>query len=179
VYAVLKSRHAEQNDPAEGWLFPAGSASGHIEECSARLYHNEAWKKLTAASLAFDEWKKGGSEGDWATAAHKATKLPADYLHKHRTTIQAGYKGFEIYCLRHSALTFLAESGCDAFTLARIAGHSSITITQRYCHPQADAIERAFGNFSGGHKIRHSPELPAKGKSDRVAAKRSHSINSK
>jgi hypothetical protein len=28
--------------------------------------------------------------------------------------------------------------------LARIAGHSSITITQRYCHPQADAIERAF-----------------------------------
>ena len=28
--------------------------------------------------------------------------------------------------------------------LARIAGHSSITITQRYVHPQADAIERAF-----------------------------------
>ena len=35
-------------------------------------------------------------------------------------------------------------AGCDAFTLARIAGHSSITITQRYIHPQADAIERAF-----------------------------------
>jgi hypothetical protein len=41
----------------------------------------------------------------------------------------------------------LAESGCDAFTLARIAGHSSITITQRYCHPQADAIERAFAKL--------------------------------
>jgi heat shock protein HslJ len=38
----------------------------------------------------------------------------------------------------------LAETGCDAFTLAKIAGHSSITITQRYCHPQAEAIERAF-----------------------------------
>jgi len=37
--------------------------------------------------------------------------------------------------------------GCDAFTLARIAGHSSITITQRYCHPQADAIERAFAKL--------------------------------
>jgi hypothetical protein len=54
----------------------------------------------------------------------------------------------------------LAESGCDAFTLARIAGHSSITITQRYCHPQADAIERAFGKLSGGHNIGHSRELP-------------------
>jgi integrase len=51
---------------------------------------------------------------------------------------------FQPYILRHTALTQLAKSGCDAFTLARIAGHSSITITQRYVHPQADAIERAF-----------------------------------
>jgi hypothetical protein len=49
---------------------------------------------------------------------------------------------------------------CDAFTLARIAGHSSITITQRYCHPQADAVEAAFSKFGnrsevvteGGHR---------------------------
>jgi integrase len=53
-------------------------------------------------------------------------------------------KAFPPYTMRHTALTRLAEAGCDAFTLARIAGHSSITITQRYCHPQADAIERAF-----------------------------------
>ena len=30
---------------------------------------------------------------------------------------------------------------------ARIAGHSSITITQRYVAPQADAIERAFAQL--------------------------------
>lgn len=51
---------------------------------------------------------------------------------------------FQPYILRHTALTQLAQAGCDAFTLARIAGHSSITITQRYIHPQADAIDRAF-----------------------------------
>jgi integrase len=51
---------------------------------------------------------------------------------------------FQPYVLRHTALTQLAQAGCDAFTLARIAGHSSITITQRYIHPQADAIDRAF-----------------------------------
>jgi integrase len=38
---------------------------------------------------------------------------------------------FQPYVLRHTALTQLAQAGCDAFTLARIAGHSSITITQR------------------------------------------------
>src|SRR5262249_50678359 len=54
---------------------------------------------------------------------------------------------FEPYILRHTALTKPAQAGADVFTLARIAGHSSITITQRYVHPQADAIERAFAPF--------------------------------
>jgi integrase len=68
-------------------------------------------------------------------------------------------KSFEPYIMRHTALTRLGESGCDAFTLARIAGHSSITITQRYVHPQADAIDRAFGLYS----FHYSPQnaLPA------------------
>jgi hypothetical protein len=61
--------------------------------------------------------------------------------------IGKGIAWFEPYCLRHTALTRLAEAGCDAFTLARIAGHSSITITQRYCHPQAKAIGSAFAKL--------------------------------
>ena len=60
---------------------------------------------------------------------------------------------FQPYILRHTALTQLAQAGCDAFTLARIAGHSSITITQRYIHPQADAIERAFAPLAAAPMI--------------------------
>ncbi|MGH9466519.1 MAG: tyrosine-type recombinase/integrase, partial [Terriglobales bacterium] len=68
--------------------------------------------------------------------------------HLHHAAVKAsGVKPFEPYIMRHTALTNLAAAGADAFTLARIAGHSSITITQRYCHPQADAIARAFGQF--------------------------------
>jgi hypothetical protein len=79
-------------------------------------------------------------------------------------------KRFEPYVLRHTALTRLGEN-CDAFTLARIAGHSSITITQRYVHPQADAIERAFSRL-GGHKTGHSKEraeLPRVGETTETA----------
>ena len=115
-----------------------------MEESSAKIYHGEVVRKLTRASAAHSEWLKGDSEGDWVPAVETETGLSREYLQRHSSAIQAGWKGFEPYCLRHSALTMLAESGCDAFTLARIAGHSSITITQRYCHPQADAIERAF-----------------------------------
>jgi integrase len=67
----------------------------------------------------------------------------------------SGVKEFEPYTARHTALTNLGKC-CDLFTLARIAGHSSIVITQRYVHPQADAIERAFQNMKlvtdGGHR---------------------------
>ena len=61
----------------------------------------------------------------------------------------SGVPRFEPYVLRHTALTKLAAKGADAYTLARIAGHSSIVITMRYIHPQADAIERVFSNAYG------------------------------
>jgi hypothetical protein len=68
---------------------------------------------------------------------------------------------FEPYVLRHTALTRLGESGCDVFTLARIAGHSNIQITMRYVHPQAEAIQRAFDNVAtaGRDKIRDSAKI--------------------
>lgn len=41
-------------------------------------------------------------------------------------------------------LTRLVESGVDAFTIMRIAGHSSITVSQRYIDPAPEAVERVF-----------------------------------
>jgi hypothetical protein len=50
-------------------------------------------------------------------------------------------------------------------SLARIAGHSSITITQRYCHPQTDAVETAFSKFGNRRELvtdagHHEKQLP-------------------
>jgi integrase len=64
---------------------------------------------------------------------------------------------FVLYSLRHTFLTRLGESGCDAWTLARIAGHSSITMSARYVHPSEDAVLLAMARL-GGHKIGHSEE---------------------
>src|SRR2546429_4830768 len=69
-------------------------------------------------------------------------------------------KHFQPYVLRHTALTRLGEAGCDVFTLARIAGHSSITTTQRYVHPQSAAVELAFQKLvtQGGHPTNLLPK---------------------
>ena len=66
---------------------------------------------------------------------------------------------FVLYNLRHTFLTRLGESGCDVWTLARIAGHSSIGVSSRYVHPSEDAVLDATSRL-GGHKIGHSTNQP-------------------
>jgi len=62
---------------------------------------------------------------------------------------------FVLYSLRHTFLTRLGESGCDAWTLARIAGHSNVSMSSRYVHPSEDAVLTAMANL-GRHKIGHN-----------------------
>ena len=67
----------------------------------------------------------------------EAMKLPADFV---------------IHSLRHTMLTRLGEAGVDAFTIMRIAGHSSITISQRYVRPSSEAVERAFARLEASNQ---------------------------
>jgi integrase len=62
-----------------------------------------------------------------------------------RAVRDSNVEAFVPYVLRHTALTRLGgAAGGDVFALARVAGHSSITITQRDVHPQADTIGGIF-----------------------------------
>src|SRR5581483_877424 len=65
---------------------------------------------------------------------------------------------FVIYSARHTFLTRLGESGCDAWTLARIAGHSNISVSMRYVHPSESAVTNAMHQLSG-HNSGHSNKL--------------------
>lgn len=93
--------------------------------------------------------KDGHYNGDAAKDQHK------------KALTDSGVTRFVPYTLRHTALTRLGEAaGGDIFVLARIAGHSTISVTQRYIHPQAEAINRVFAiRAEGGHKSGHNPKL--------------------
>jgi len=64
---------------------------------------------------------------------------------------------FVLYSLRHTFLTRLGESGCDAWTLARIAGHSSVAVSARYVHPSEDRVLEAISRL-GGHNSGHTEQ---------------------
>jgi integrase len=85
-----------------------------------------------------------------------------NHLHQKARTIVGLGKDFVIHSLRHTMLTRLGESGVDAFTIMRIAGHSSITVSQRYVHPSPEAVERAFERLqlSGAAQVEPRVMLP-------------------
>ena len=52
--------------------------------------------------------------------------------------------------MRHTALTRIADKCRDPFAVMKIAGHSTLALTQRYCHPPQQAVERALMLWWGG-----------------------------
>lgn len=55
--------------------------------------------------------------------------------------------------MRHTCLTRLGETGTDGFTIIKLAGHSSATVSQRYVHPTPEAVERAFDRLEAFNRL--------------------------
>jgi len=66
-----------------------------------------------------------------------------------------------LYDLRQTFLTRLGEVNTDPFTIQRIAGHSSITMNQRYVHPTPERMEDAFARLETYNqaKVAAPPEV--------------------
>jgi len=114
-------------------------------------------------------WKAAGKPADgWVWAAPtrsghiESSSLKKQHARAFKTleeeaakTNEKAIRPFVLYNLRHTFLTRLGESGCDAWTLARIAGHRNVSMSSRYVHPSEDAVLTAMARL-GGHKIGHS-----------------------
>ncbi len=95
----------------------------------------------------------------WPARTRSGHAEPNSIYGQHLKALQAsGVRPFVLYSLRHTFLTRLGESGCDAWTLARIAGHSSVAVSARYVHPSEDAVLAAISRL-GGQRIGQSQEL--------------------
>lgn len=79
-----------------------------------------------------------------------------------RAVHTAGIEDFRFHDLRHTAATRMADAGADAFTLAKILGHSDIRMTARYTHATDAAFRRAVENLD--EKADFSNELVTKQK---------------
>ncbi len=109
-----------------------------------------------------ERWRRAGRPEEgwvWPASTQSGHIDHSSFRKQHKRALRAsGVRPFVLYSLRHTFLTRLGASGCDAWTLARIAGHSSIAISSRYVHPSQDAILAAMSRL-GGHSSGHSDSL--------------------
>ncbi len=87
---------------------------------------------------------------------------PSSLRKQHAKTLKASkVRPFVLYSLRHTFLTRLGESGCNVWTLARIAGHSSIAMSARYVHPSDDAVLNALAQMQPQLESESQAQRPA------------------
>ncbi len=72
-----------------------------------------------------------------------STAVLRDATHWDEVVSVLGYEHLRRHDLRHTGLTWLADAGVPVHVLRKIAGHGSLTTTQRYLHPGQRSIEDA------------------------------------
>jgi len=95
-------------------MLPVGDRTGGVQQC---LFRHADGRPLYQT---------------WLNQQHAALrtllKTPADFV---------------LHSFRHTFGMRLGETGADAFTIMRLMGHSTVTVSQRYVHPSPEAIEYA------------------------------------
>src|SRR5579863_38587 len=113
---------------------------GRDPETGTRKYHNKTIRSSFREAPTYPSGKVQEREIGWLP--HAAAISLNQYLDQWLSAAD-----FVIHSLRHTMLTRMGEAGADAFTIMRIAGHSSVTVSQRYVHPTPEGLERAFARL--------------------------------
>ncbi|WP_327397523.1 tyrosine-type recombinase/integrase [Streptomyces phaeochromogenes] len=91
-----------------------------------------------------------------------STAVLRDATHWDEVVTRLGYEHLRRHDLRHTGLTWLADAGVPIHVLRRIAGHGSLTTTQRYLHPDIHKITAAGVALSTHLSVLRAPRsLPA------------------
>ncbi len=76
-------------------------------------------------------------------AGRISTAVLRDATHWDEVVTRLGYEHLRRHDLRQTGLTWLADAGVPIHVLRKIAGHGSLTTTQRYLHPDTHKITAA------------------------------------
>lgn len=135
---------------------PAGAAKfGSIKVREGKSKNAQRTLSLTsrASAVLFALRKQSTSPYAFPGETSDKPMLVTSLDHLHRRVCEPMVDGkkqvifpreFVLHGLRHTFLTRLGEAGADAFTIMKLAGHSSVTVSQRYVHPTPESCELAF-----------------------------------
>lgn len=86
-----------------------------------------------------------------------STAVLRDATHWDDAVTELGFEHLRRHDLRHTGLTWFAVAGVPLHVLRKIAGHGSLTTTQRYLHPDAGQITAAGAALSAHLVVLRAP----------------------
>jgi len=89
-----------------------------------------------------------------------STAVLRDATHWDEVVTKLGYEHLRRHDLRHTGLTWMADAGVPLHVLRKIAGHGSLTTTQRYLHPDLQTIHDAGDSLTAYLDTGRSPSGP-------------------
>ena len=89
-----------------------------------------------------------------------STAVLRDATHWDEVVAALGYEHLRRHDLRHTGLTWMADAGVPVHVLRVIAGHGSLSTTQRYLHPDRKRIQDAGASLSDFLRANWPPDGP-------------------
>jgi integrase len=137
-------------------LEPVGDARfGYLHVSEGKTRNARRNVSVTARVREMLAARQSGSMSKYVFANGKDAALWVSSLdHSHREVRRALKlpQDFVLHSLRHTFLTRLGTAGVEAFTIMRLAGHSSVTISQKYVHPTPQSMEEAMARLENLNK---------------------------
>jgi len=99
-------------------------------------------RRLVGGRAAGDRLLTGPKGGVITTATLKDATGWDDLVER------LGHGSLVRHGLRHTAMTWMADSGVSLYVLQRVAGHQDPAVTARYLHPDTKALPAAGTAFS-------------------------------
>lgn len=94
--------------------------------------------------------KKGADVDGLVFSRENGDRLAQTWVNEQQRAVREKLglpKEFVPHSLRHTFGTRLGESGVDSFTIMKLMGHSTVTVSQRYVPPSPEAVEQAVSKM--------------------------------
>jgi len=132
---------ARRGDVGDGLLYVESVAGGRTKSGKWRAIPLNKDAKLALKSLGDDKLTDACPDtlSDWFREDADDAGLPGT-----------------LHWLRHTFCTALVQSGVSLYDVKTLAGHSSITVTEKYAHHAPSAGVRAVNLIGKWHNARHS-----------------------
>jgi integrase len=127
-------------EPAKGAKF------GYLTILSAKAKSKKS-RNVPLSQRAVEALKRQPAPAGFVFKMPNGSPISASHLDHQHARIRELLKlpaDFVLHSLRHTFGTRLGEAGADAFTIMRLMGHSTITVSQHYVHPSPESIELAY-----------------------------------